>query len=95
MRETVFAAKAPLPLLNIVGMAGYINKLQTDLYSASMSLSNEPSYTLIGRGFTTLPSSPGPYLLPSPVGSGTDITKRFVAPCRAYLDVSILSELCM
>ena len=64
-----------------------------NLYSASLSLSNEPSHTLIGRCFTTLTSSPGPYLLPSPARSGTDITKQFVAPCRAYLKVPILSEL--
>ena len=64
-----------------------------DSYSVGQSLSNEPSYTLICQHFTTLTSSPGPYLLPSPARSGTDITKRFVAPCRAYLDVPILSEL--
>ena len=62
-------------------------------YSASLSLSNEPSHTLIGQCFTTLTSSPGPYLLPSPVGSGTDIAKQFVAACRAYLEALILSEL--
>ena len=60
-----------------------------------MSLSNEPSYTLIGQHFTTLTSSPGPYLLPSPERSRADIAKRFVAACRAYLEALILSELHM
>ena len=92
MRETVFAAKAPLSLLNIAVTAGYINKPQTDLYSANMSLSNEPSYTLIGQHFTTLTSSLGPYLLPSPERSGADIAKRFVVASRAYLEALILSE---
>ena len=43
--------------------------------------------------FHHLTSSPGPYLLPSPVGSGADIIKRLVAACRAYLEALILSEL--
>ena len=95
MRETVFAGKAPPSSLNIMGTAGHTNKPLMDSYSVSLSLSNEPSYTLIGQRFTTLTSSPGPYLLPSPVGSGTDITKRFIAACRAYLEALILSELHM
>ena len=64
-----------------------------DSYFASLSLSNEPSYTLIGRGYTILTSSPGPYLSPSPERSGADIAKQFVAACRAYLEALILSEL--
>ena len=93
MRETVFAGKAPPSLLNIAGTAGHINNPLIDPYSVSLSLSNKPSYTLIGQRSTTLTSSPGPYLLPSPARSGTDITKQFVAPCKAHLDVPILSEL--
>ena len=64
-----------------------------DSYFASLSLSNEPSYTLIGRGYTILASSPRPYLLPSPVRSGADIIKRFVAACRTYLEALIQGEL--
>ena len=93
MRETVFAGKAPPSLLNSAGTAGHINKPLMDPYSVSLSLSNEPSHTLIGQGLTTLTSSPGPYLLPSPARSGTDITKRFLAPYRACPGVLILSEL--
>ena len=93
MRETVFAGKAPPSLLNIVGTAGHTNKPWMDSYSVSPSLSNEPSYTLIGQRFTTLTSSPGPYLSPSPARSGADIVKRFVAACRSCLAVLILSEL--
>ena len=64
-----------------------------DSYSVGQSLSNEPSHTLIGQHFTTLTSSPGPYLLPSPARSGTDITKRFFAAYRACPGVLILSKL--
>ena len=90
MRETVFAAKAPPSLLNIVGTAGHINKPLMDSYSDSLSLSSEPSYTLIGQLFTTLTSSPGPYLSPSPARSSADIAKRFVAACRPCPVVLIL-----
>ena len=90
MRETVFAGKAPPSLLNIVGTAGHTNKPWMDSYSVSPSLSNEPSYTLIGQRFTTLTSSPGPYLSPSPARSGADITKRFVAACGPCPVVLIL-----
>ena len=93
MREMVFAGKAPPSLLNIAGTAGHINNPLIDPYSVSMSLSNKPSYTLIGQRSTPLTSSPGPYLLPSLARSGTGITKRFVAACRACLGVLILSEL--
>ena len=92
MRETVFAGKAPPSLLNIAGTAGHINNPSMDPYSVSMSLSNKPSYTLIGQHFTTLTSSLGPYLLPSPERSEADIAKRFVAASRAYLEALILSE---
>ena len=90
MRETVFAAKAPPSLLNIVGTAGRINEPLVDSYLASLSLSNEPSYILIGQHFTTLTSSLGPYLLHSLERSGADITKQFVAACKAYLEALIL-----
>ena len=93
MRETVFAGKAPPSLLNIAGTAGHMNNPLMDPYSVSLSLSNKPSYTIIGQHFTTLTSSPGPYLSPSPARSGTDIAKRFVAACRTCLAVFILSEL--
>ena len=92
MRETVFAGKAPPSLLNIAGTAGHINNPSMDPYSVSLSLSNEPSYTFIGQCFTTLTSSLGPYLLPSPERSEADIAKRFVAASRAYLEALILSE---
>ena len=67
MRETVFAGKAPPSSLNIVGTAGHTNKPLMDSYSVSLSLSNEPSYTLIGQYFITLTPPQGLiYRLPQP-----------------------------